>query len=178
MSIEELWQKAISKTEIYRARLRYLYTFDQTTLPYIYMAESALNAGDVVVRQGNIVAERPLVFMPGNMPQLEGFQIDDKNLNIGNDAVASFLFMRGITFPTMKYLNQTIKLDVIPGPLSKAVNRYKKDLEKKEDIDTGLLVSPEDCWQFAVLIYAAALAGKSIPEDVKNILRRMGIQNN
>ena len=74
MNIEELWQKAIDKTEIYRARLRYLYTFDQTTLPYIYMAESALNAGDVVVRQGNIVAERPFVFMPGNLPQFEGFQ--------------------------------------------------------------------------------------------------------
>lgn len=169
MNIEELWLKAIDKTEIYRARLRYLYTFDQTALPYIYMAESALNAGDVIVRRGNIVAERPLVFMPGNLPQFEGFQMPD---------VAPFLFMRGVAFPTMKYSNETHKLDVIPGPLSKAVERYKKQLEQKEDVATGLVVAPEDCWQFAILIYAAALAAKSIPEDIKNILRRMGINNN
>lgn len=174
MNIEGLWQKAISKTEIYRARLKYLYTFDQTALSYIYLAESAVNEGDVVRRQGSVMVQRPIVFLPGDMPQLEGFEIEDRNLSIGNDAVAAFLFMRGVSFPTMKYLNQTVKLDVIPGPLSKAIKHYKEDLEKKEDINTGLLVSPEDCWQFAVLIYAAVLAAKSIPEDIKNILKRMG----
>lgn len=178
MNIEELWQKAVNKTEIHRGRLRHLYTFDSTSLPYIYLAESVVNSGDVVVRQGSIVMERPFVFLPGNLPQLEGFEIEGSGLQFGNDAVATFLFMRGISFPTMKYSNQTMKLDVIPGPLSKAVNRYKRELQMKEDVTTGLLVSLEDCWQFAVLIYAAAMAAKSIPEDIKNILRRMGIQNN
>jgi len=178
MNIEELWQKAVNKTEIHRARLRYLYTFDQTSLPYVYLAESSVNDGDVVVRQGSIVAERPMILLPGNLPQFEGFQMQDKNFNIGNDSVAAFLFMRGVSFPAMKYSNEVHKLDVMPGPLSKVVTRYKNDLQKKEDINTGLVISPEDCWQFAVLIYAAALAAKSMPEDVKNILKRMGLENN
>jgi len=169
MNIEELWQRAITKTEIYRARIRYLYTFDQTELPYVYLAESTVNPGDVVVRQGRITAEKPMVILPGGLPQFEGFEIND---------VAAFLFLRGVSFPNMKYSNQTQKLDVVSGPLSKVVLKYKRDLERKEDVSTGLVVSPEDCWQFSVMIYAAALAAKSIPQDIQNILKRMGIQNN
>ena len=178
MSLEELWQKAVSKTEVHRARLRTLYTFDQTVLPYVYLAESVVNIGDVVVRKGKVIVEKPIILLPGNMPQFEGFEIEDKSFEANSDSVAMFLFMRGISFPSMKYSNQTSKLDVIPGPLSKAVSRFKRELEKKEDISTGLIVSSEDCWQFSLLIYAAALAAKSVPEDIKNILKRMGIQNN
>jgi len=107
--------------------------------------------------------------LPGGLPQFEGFEIND---------VAAFLFLRGVSFPSMKYSNQTQKLDVVSGPLSKVVLKYKRDLERKEDVSTGLVVSPEDCWQFSVMIYAAALAAKSIPQDIQNILKRMGIQNN
>jgi len=155
-----------------------LYTFDQTVLPYVYLAESVVNTGDIVVRKGKITVEKPIILLPGNLPQFEGFQIDDKSFETSNDSVAMFLFMRGISFPSMKYSNQTQKLEVIPGPLSKVVNRFKRELEKKEDISTGLIISSEDCWQFSILIYAAALAAKSVPEDIKNILKRMGIQNN
>jgi len=78
----------------------------------------------------------------------------------------------------MKYSNETAKLEVIAGPLSKAIERYKRDLERKEDINTGLIAAPEDCWKFAILIYASVIVAKSIPEDIKNILRRMNIENN
>lgn len=178
MNIDELWQKAVNKTEIFRSRLRHLYTFDQTVLPYTYLAESALNIGDVVVRSGNIVVERPVIFLPGNLPQFEGFQIKEGNFQADNNTIATFLFLRGISFPTMKYNNETHKLDVVQGPLSKAIQYHKKELERKEDVATGLVASPEDCWQFALLIYAAGLMAKSIPEDIKNILRRMGLENN
>ena len=178
MDIEELWQKAVTKTEVYRSRLRSLYTFSQTTLPYIYLAESTVNTGDVVVRRGKIVLEKPLILLPGNFPQFNGFEINEKDAHFDNDAVATFLFVRGITFPTMKYSNETHKLDVVPGPLSKVIERYKLDLEKKEDVTTGLIISPEDCWQFSVLIYVSILMAKSLPEDIRNILKRMGIENN
>jgi hypothetical protein len=167
MDTETLWQKALAKTEIYRARIRYLSTFEHTMLPYIYLGESSINPGDVIVRKGKVLADKPVIFLPGNFPQFEGFGID-----------ATFLMMRGISFPTMKYSNEIYKLDVIPGPLAKAIERYKKELEKSEDVSTGLIISPEDCWQFAVLIYACGLMAKSVPQDIRNILKRMNIENN
>lgn len=178
MNIEDLWQKAVNKTEIFKARLRLLHTFSETILPYIYLGESAINEGDVVVRMGRVIFQKPVIFLPGNFPQFEGFQIDERDLHLDNDAVASFLFVRGVSFPTMKYSNETHKLDVLPGPLSKVIRKYKKELEKKEDVTTGLIIAPEDCWQFSILIYLSTLAARSLPEDIKNILRRMGIENN
>ena len=178
MNIEELWQKAVSKTEIYRARIRYLYTFNHTMLPYVYLGESSVNPGDVVIRKGKILADKPVIFLPGNFPQFEGFGIDESGFHLDNNSVATFLMMRGISFPTMKYSNETYKLDVISGPLAKAIERHKKELEKNEDVNTGLIISPEDCWQFALLIYVCGLMAKSVPQDVKNILRRMDIENN
>jgi hypothetical protein len=178
MNIEELWQKAISKTEIYRARLTMLHTFDQTVLPYIYLGESVVNPGDIVVRKGKVLVERPIIFLPGNSPQFEGFQIEDSNAHFDNNAIAMFLLMRGISFPTMKYSNETYKLEFAAGPLQKVVDNYKKQLERKEDIATGLIISTEDCWQFAVLLYAANLVAKSIPQDIRNILKRMDVENN
>ena len=178
MNLEELWQKAVNKTEILRGRLRSLYTFSATPLNYIYLAESSVNIGDIVVRKGKVIVEKPIIFLPGNFPYLEGFQMDGKDFHFDDEAIAVFLLMRGMTFPTMKYNNQTYKLDVIPGPLSGAVERYKLELEKKEDVTTGIIISPEDCWQFAILIYVASLIARSVPEDIKNILSRMGIQNN
>lgn len=178
MNPDEMWHKAIDKTEIFRGRIRHLHTFTHTTLPYIFLAESILNAGDVVVRQGRVTVEKPVILMPGNFPQLEGFQIDERDLHLNNDAIATFLVMRGISFPTMKYSNETHRLDVVPGPLSKAIKQHKSQLERQEDVNTGLIISPEDCWQFAILIYVCALSAKSIPEDIKNILRRMDIENN
>jgi hypothetical protein len=178
MNIEDLWHKAITKTEIYRARLRTLHTFDQTILPYIYLGESLVNSGDVVVRKGKIAVERPIIFLPGNFPQFEGFQVEGSDVNFDSNTMAMFLLMRGISFPTMKYSNETYKLEVIPGPLQKAVDNYKKELERKEDVATGLIISTEDCWQFAALLYAANLAAKSMPDDIKNILKRIDIKNN
>ncbi len=178
MDIEELWQRAVDKTEILRGRLRLLLTFAPTVLPYIYLAESAVNISDVVVRKGKVIVEKPLLILPGNLAQLEGFQIDASGFQLSNDAVATFLLMRGVSFPTMKYSNETHKLEVVPGPLSKVISEYKKDLQKKEDIATGLIVSPEDCWQFSILIYISMQVSKSIPEDIRNIIRRMEIENN
>jgi hypothetical protein len=57
MNIQEGWEKALKTTQIIRARAQSLETYSATQLPYIFLAESAVNSGDTVVRRGEVMVE-------------------------------------------------------------------------------------------------------------------------
>lgn len=169
MEIEELWEKSLKKTEILRSRLVSLLTFQETELPYIFLAESVLNIGDIVVREGNVLVHKPLILLPRDFPQFEGFDFK-KDLKVEDEAVVNFLMMRGISFPSLKYSNQTYSLKVCRGPLKAVSERYSRKLQRSEDTTTGLILAPEDCWQFSILIYVATMVVRSAPHDIKKLL--------
>lgn len=172
MDLEEKWEKAIKETEILRSRLGNLSTFKITELPYIFLAESMLNIGDTVVRKGKVLVHQPSIILPSNYPQFEGFEFE-KGLHVDDDVVRTFLLVRGISFPSLKYSNETYTLDVFEGPLKQAVGHFRNQLEKREDVHSGLFIGPEDCWQFSMLIFVATLVAKSASGDIKNILDKL-----
>ncbi len=169
MNLEEKWKKAVSKTEIIRARMTNLLTFESTVLSYVFLAESIVNPGDTVVRKGKIVAEKPLLLLPENFPQFEGFDFK-KDLKANDNSVRTLFIMRGISFPSLKYQNVTSAIDISEGSLAKAIKESKEKLEKKEDLTTGLLIGPEDCWQLSLLLYIATLVSKSASSDIQKLL--------
>jgi len=169
MDIMDRWEKALKKTEIIRPRVQPLLTFATTEMPYIFLAESSLNIGDTVVRKGKIYAEKPAIILPENLPYFEGFDFEEA-FDTSESMVTNFLFVRGIRFPSYKYNNKVESLDLVEGSLKKAEDRFRGKLQKKEDVHTGLIMGPEDCWQFSVLIYICNTVARSTDRDIKNIL--------
>ena len=169
MDIVDKWEKALKRTEIIRPRVLPLQTFKTTELPYIFLAESALNKGDSVVRKGKVYAEKPSIILPEDMPHFEGFEFE-KEANATEDTVINFLLVRGIRFPSYRYDNKVNSLDIYEGNLNKAVNNFKGKLQKKEDVHTGLVIGPEDCWQFSVLIFIGTMVTRSAEKDIKRLL--------
>ncbi len=169
MNIHENWEKALKYTEIIRARVMPLLTHSTTKLPYIFLAESSLNVGDTVVRKGEVWVERPSLVLPPNSPQFQGFDFE-KESSLNQDLITSFLLVRGIRFPSLKYENKTHLLDVYEGRLRKAIEDYSHRLEREENVSTGLVAGPEDCWQFSVLIFTCAQALKSADGDIRKLL--------
>lgn len=168
MDLQEKWDRAVRETRILKPRLSTLLVFKNTELPYISLAKSAINIGDTVVRKGKVVAHKPTIILPGNFPQFEGFDFDE-DYEVDENEVARFLLMRGVSFPTLKYSNETYTIDVFEGSLDKAVGHFSRQLERKEDVHCGLILGPEDCWQFSVLIYAGTLAIKSVSSDIEKL---------
>ncbi len=177
MDIQEMWQKAIKNTEIMRTRIRLLETFTHTEIPYIFLAESTLNIGDTVVRKGKVLVEKPTIILPGNPPQLQGFEFEDA-VDIDANKVIDFLLIRGVRFPSLKYNNQTSLIDIYEGLLKKAIEHYKDGLQRAEDVHTGLIIGPEDCWQLSVLIFVGAMVSRSAEEDIKRLLDHYKHNNN
>ncbi len=169
MELQGQWEKARKQTEIIRLRLQDLATFDATAVPYIFLAESALNQGDTVVRKGQVVIERPSIILPNFSPQFEGFAFDE-DFHLSDEAVATFLLVRGVQFPSLKYRHQLSSLDVREQSLQKATEHFSRQLTVAEDITTGLVLGPEDAWQFSVLLLVGALVIRSAHGDVRRLL--------
>lgn len=169
MDIQEKWEKALEKTEIIRPRVQELLTFSPTDLPYIFLSESTVNIGDTVVRKGSILVEKPSLILPLGLPQFEGFNFE-KEPDIDDDRVANFLLVRGVKFPSLKYNNKTYSLDIFEDRLKKAIEHYSDKLQREENVNTGLIIGPEDCWQFSVLIFVCTQVVRSTNGDIRKLL--------
>jgi hypothetical protein len=176
MDMYEAWAKALKNTEILRARIQHLLTFDDTVVPYILLSESSINAGDTIARTGEVVVEKPSLILPPNHPQFEGFEFDPGRAPKGG--LLNFLLIRGIQMPSLNYNNRTSSLDVYEGDLSKAVSYYLDHLQRKENVHTGLITGPEDCWQFSVLIYVCTQVARNSARDIASLLEEYRKEKN
>jgi len=171
MDIQDTWEKALEKTRIIRPRAHELQTFSDTHLPYVFLAEALVNRGDTVVRKGDVVVKKPAIILPTNLPQFEGFDFE-KEFVSGQDMVTNFFLVRGVSLPSMKYNNKTQSLDIYDGHIDKATAYYSDRLERREDVHSGLIVGPEDCWQFSILIFVCTQVAKSADSDIRKLLER------
>jgi hypothetical protein len=164
-NLYEQWEKALRNTETIRPRIKPLETFSHTQVGYIFLADSAIHKNTTIVRKGNIKVERPALILPPDRPQFKGFDIDN------TDRIIDFLLIRGISFPSLKYNNKVSNLDIYNDKLDKAIDFYKNELQKKEDINSGLIIGLEDCWQFSIFIFAAMMASKAAKNDIERLIR-------
>jgi hypothetical protein len=107
--------------------------------------------------------------LPPFSPQFEGFDFGHE-WQISEQAVATFLVVRGVQFPSLRYRHQLSSLDVVEGPLAQTIGKFDDQLKRLEDVQTGLLVGPEEAWQFSVLILVGALVVRSAQGDLRRIL--------
>jgi len=171
MDIHNAWEKALKVTEIIRPRVQPLQTFEATQIPYVFLAESAVNQGDTVVRKGEVTVDKPSIILPPNLPQFEGFEFD-KEFSGVEDYLTTFLLVRGIRFPSMKYENRINSLDIREEKLSKAIEFFSRALQQQENVSTGLVIGPEDCWQFSVLIFICSQITRSAEGDIRKLFDR------
>lgn len=169
MDLQDSWEKALKYTEIVRGRIKPLQTFEATTLPYVFLAESKVNLGDTVVRKGEVIVEKPSIILPNYLPKFEGFEFD-QTMSTGENSLITFLLVRGIRFPSFKYNNKIESLDIKEERIKKVVEQYLHELQNKEDVSTGLLTGPEDVWQFSILILICHQILRQTDGDIRRLL--------
>lgn len=169
MDLEKSWEKALRHTEIIRPRIQPLATFEATEVPYVLLSEELSDSGNTLVRKGIVLVERPSLLLPANYPQLEGFEFDPSKREDA-DSFMSFLLVRGIRFPSLLYNNRTLSLSIHDGKLSEAAEYYRTLLQRQENVNSGLIIGREDCWQFSVIIFTAGQITKSADNDIQKII--------
>ncbi len=174
MDFHEAWALALQNTEIIRTRAALLHTFADTQVPYVLLSSSLINEGDTVVRRGKVTVQRPAIFLPPNVPQFEGFDF----LKDGADSAAiNFLLIRGISLPSLHYSNETMSLDVVEGGVREAAATFANQLERQEDVATGLMIGHEEAWPLSLLIFTCSQITRNTEVDLKRLMdeyRRKG----
>ncbi len=169
MNIHDAWAKALKETDIIRSRVQNLHTFESTPVPYVLLCASSINYGDTVVRQGEIMVDKPSLILPPNIPQFEGFEFEDTN-SFERENMVNFLLVRGVSFPSLKYNNKTSLLEVYEGDVQKALQHYGERLAREENTTTGLIVGNEEVWQFSLLIFICSQIARNSSGDIKRLL--------
>ena len=82
----------------------------------------------------------------------------------------NFLLVRGVRLPSLVYDNKHNTLNVFEGELNKAIKHYSDLLQRQENVKTGLLVGPEDCWQYSLLIFICSQINRNADQDIKRLL--------
>lgn len=170
MNQYEVWIKALKHTQIIRSRVKSLSSSDDTMMSYIFLSESSVNLGDTVVRRGEVKIDKPAIILPSNMPQFEGFDFGDEKQSLP-DSIANFFLVRGISIPSYHYNNKTSSLDIFEGRLTKAISFYRDELQQQENVSTGLIAGPEECWQFSVLLYNCSQVVKNSGQDIQRLFK-------
>ena len=169
MDVHDAWNKALRETDIIRSRVQSLQTFKETHVPYVLLSASSINPGDTVVRQGEVVVDRPTLILPPNIPQLEGFSLEGLDA-FDQENMINFLLVRGIMVPSLKYDNKTHSLDVFEGNVQAAIGHYGNSLQRQENTAAGPLTGPEDVWPFSLLIFICAQIAKNSAMDIRRLL--------
>ena len=175
MDIYEDWSRALKNTEIIRPRVQSLLTFKDTHVPYILLSESSINLGDTVVRQGEVIVEKPSLILPPNIPQFDGFDFEEESAD--KNAIINFLLVRGVSIPSLHYSNKTYMVDIYEGNLNKAISHYQELLQHQENVQAGLMTGPEDCWRFSVIIYICSQIAKNADTDIRKLLEEYKKKN-
>lgn len=169
MDFEKAWNDALKSTEIVRSRIQALEMAGRTYVPYILLTESSINAGDTVVRKGEIYVEKPSLIIPPNNPQFNGFEFDELE-DFEEHSMINFLILRGVRFPSLRYDNKTSSLEVFEGKLSEAVKKYEKILQQQENVNTGLIIGHEEYWQFSLIIFIVSQIARNADNDIRKLL--------
>lgn len=168
MDITELWQRALKETRIFRKRIASLDTFDQSALPYILVCDDRRT--HTVVRRGHVVISKPALMVPDHHPMFEGF--DFESMQVGENTISTMLYVRGIHLPTVNVKNlQTQSL--YDGDPADAVAQYGSQLQRDEDVKTGLIGSDEAFWPLSLLFYTSTLIAKNIPKDLERMIQKI-----
>ena len=112
MNPNEMLKASYETTHIIRERKYSLYTFGDTRLPYYFVSRSELDSKDTVVREGNVVVEKPQILLPGTMGVFEGFEFDE-DMGVDENDVQHLLIARKILLPSLKYTNHESNMEVL-----------------------------------------------------------------
>jgi hypothetical protein len=164
---EECWRA----TEIIREYQRMLFTFGDMELPYVLIAEHSRFKDRTVVRKGVVLLQRPQILLPsyyGGPEFKEGFEHAD-----AIPSEAAFL-LRAMRLPYSQISNRPIAEEQMEyGSLQSALDKFCREMENQEDMETGLIKGVPDGADISLMRYSLGLAIKSAPGNVKEFFEHI-----
>jgi hypothetical protein len=156
---------AIEQTKVIRFPQQSLATFGNTIIYYYVVTELTENVN--VVREGNVIAQRPRIVTPYYLTRLEGF----------SEQAGKYLQAMSAKFPDepgiyYRYKNEPKEMNIVSEPIAKLINKLSERIEERNNPLSTIIKGIEELWDVSLMIFIYELTRKSIYDNVIDFQRR------
>jgi len=156
---------AIERTKVIRFPRQNLATFGNTIVSYYVVTGLTENVN--VVREGNVIAERPRIVTPSYLTSLEGFSEQaDKYLQT---MAAKFPDEPGIYY---RYKNETKEMNIVSEPIAALINKLNERIEEENNPLSAIIKGVEELWDVSLMIFIYELTRGSVYANITDFQRR------
>ena len=165
--------KAVQKTRVARKPLQHLATFGTTIINYYVITEPIYSDIDeskkeTVVRTGRVNSGKPEIVTPTYALNLKGFSSEAyKYLEFISDKF-------GVNSPGVlyQYKNEPGKTNILNGSVEEVSNNIIKELNKKKDKLTAVIVGVDELWDVSLLKFIHDFTSESLVSNVNEFNSR------
>ena len=167
--------RAIQLTHVLRPPKHHLATFGVTHLRYYLVTKPSyeeLVSGqeESVVREGEVVSQRPAIVTPSYVLNLEGFGQNAKSY------LETLVQRFGPNSPGImyQYRNEPGNLDIVGGQVIEVARRIADDLDKRGVDSAAVILGTDDLWDVSLLKFIYEYTAASLSSNVSEI-QAMGL---
>ena len=167
---EQRIAKALQLTHVLRPPKQHLATFGTTNVRYYVVTEPAYKdvvsgEEESVIREGNVVSQKPAIVTPGYMLNLEGFGQDARNY------LESLKRRFGPNSPGLlyEYRNEPGNLEIVSGQVSEVARRIADDLDKRSVDSAAVILGVDELWDISLMKFIYDYTTASLSSNVSQI---------
>ena len=164
---DERIRKAVEYTEILRAPRQSLYSFGTTNIHYYLVTEPAYSElvdtiPETVVREGQVLAERPKIVTPYYLSGLEGFSADAKRY------FESLIHEYGPNAPGLLYAykNEPKELNIVSGHWQSVVDKISAEIDQRSDPLSAIIKGLDELWDVALIRFIFEMTRRSLSHNI------------
>jgi hypothetical protein len=165
--------EAVERTEILRLPKQSLTTFGTTNIYYYLVTEPAYaeltpNTTETVVREGRVIAEKPIIVTPYYLSSLEGFSENARRYfdylikNYGNN-------IPGLLYA---YRNEPKEMNIVSDNLLAVVAKLNEGIDKRGDPLTTIIKGMDEMWDIALIKFIFEMTQRSVGNNIRQMNAR------
>ena len=169
---DERLEYAIRHTQVLRPPRQNLETFGITNVHYYLLTAPAYTdlvagGGETVVREGQVIAERPRVVTPYYLMNLQGFSHHARRY-------LEKMAQEGHSSPALlyRYRNEAKSLSIVSEPLHKLAQELTEKLEREGMALASVIKGVDELWDVSLLRFIHEFTVRSLQSNVMDLGRR------
>jgi len=148
-----------------------LFTFGAMELPYVLVAEHDRFRDRAIVMKGLVLLQRPHILLP---PHYSGPEFKEGFEHANAIPSEALYLLRAIQVPYSKISNKPIAEEQMEyGSVQSVLDKFDKEMESREDTETGLIKGVLDGADVSLMRYSMGLAIKSAPGNVDEFFEHL-----
>jgi len=170
---DERIKHAVKHTEILRPPRQTISTFGMTNIYYYLLTEPAYSelvkdVTETVIREGRVIAERPMVVTPYYLSQLEGFSPEARKY------FDMLIKIQGANAPGLfyAYKNEPKELTIVSDSLLSVVSKLNAEIDKRGDPLASIIKGEDELWDVSLMKFIYEMTRSSLQDNLAQMRTR------